>query len=127
MVELVKGTKNFERRWGYHNNENYSGIQWDGKYITIGSGLFMTPSVRRYAVRGNHLRAEGGLSFKRGIHDLGAYWISASKIVATSAGYGIFPPASVYDYPRGWHRIKTIGKGVVPYSSYTSIAISVAP
>lgn len=127
VVELVKRTKKFERLWGYHNNQNYSSIQWDGKYITIGTGLFMTPGVSRYAVRGNNLRPVGGLGFKRGIHDLGAYWISGSKIVATSAGYGIFPPASVYSYPRGWHRVETIGRGVVPSSSYTSIAISTAP
>lgn len=129
VAELPKGGKKFERRWGYRNDTgNYSGIQWDGTYIAIGTGVFTVPFVSRFTVRGKHLKARGGVRLKRGIGYLGSYWISGSKIVATSAGEGGSAPIYLYSYASG-KLIKKIGRGAVPYGygGEISVTVSVTP
>ena len=128
VAELPEGAKKFERRWGYRNDTgNFSGVRWDGTNITIGTGLFMTPGVTRFSVRGKHLQAQGGLGF-RGMASIGAYSIQGSKIVLTNnGGIGKFALIYMYPYPAGGRPVKKIGQKVVPGLVETSVAISLAP
>ncbi len=128
VAELPRGAKRFKRRWGYRNDTgNTSGIRWDGTYITVGTGLFTTPSVSRFSVRGTHLEPQGGVGV-RGIASIGAYSIQGSKIVLTDNG-GMKTPASiyVYSYPAGGRPVKKIRQNIVPGLVETSVAVSVAP
>jgi hypothetical protein len=128
VAELTRGAKNFKRRWGYRNDTgNLSGIRWDGTYITIGTGLFTTPSVTRFSMRGRHLKAQEGLLFK-GLASIGAYSIQGSKIVLTNnGGIGKYASIYMYPYPARGRPIKKIGQNVVPGLIETSVAVSVAP
>lgn len=130
VAELAKGAKNFKRRWGYRNDTgNTSGIGWDGTYITIGTGVFMTPAVARFSVRGKRLKEQKGLgSGLRGITFIDAYWTQGSKLILTDSGGGGRPASIyVYAYPAGGRPIKKIWQNVVPGLVETSVTVSLAP
>lgn len=130
VAELPKGTRRFAMRWGFRVGLSAtSGIRWDGRHLTIGSGVHEGGhELYRYVVRGNRLKQRRGVSLNGDFKALGDYWIQGSRAVATnSGGTQIYAPIFLFNYPAGGYPIRTIGEGVVPAVNATSVTISVAP
>lgn len=91
-AELPKGAKTF-RRIDLNFGAGVGGVQWDGKYLAIGSGN----SISEYTItgtKGSRVRYTKLAT----AHSLEEFWIDGSTVAGADNGYA---DVSLWRYPRG--------------------------
>jgi hypothetical protein len=87
------------------------GVQWDGKYVTVGDQL--TPAVYQFAIKRRHGNRVG-TTHMDGAVNVKQFWIQDQTLIAPN----IIPPGGInsqalfYTYPAGGKATKRITKGV---------------
>lgn len=92
-----------------------AGIQWDGKYVTVGQPL---STIYRFQVVGNNATEVGSVRLNGAADTF--YWIDGSKIMAEQGGANV----GVWHYPVGGDPTKIIYRDTY---APTGVTISVAP
>ncbi len=123
--ELRKGATKFKRLEMRDHFATPGGVQWDGKYITLGGSYADAPDIYRFDIRGD--RAVQISSHRlNDLHFLNAFWIQGSRVVATDLfGQGPYKTLYFYAYPAGDNPVKTVEDYAAGYPS--SLTVSVAP
>lgn len=103
-AELPKGMTKFQPRQIHVPLSATSGFGWDGKYLTIGDGLFEGGhQFFRYAARGNRLHGHGYTTIGGNFQYMAHYSILGSKAIATTycGSYNTCAPIYLFDYRGG--------------------------
>ncbi len=120
--ELRKGATKFKKLEIHHHFATPGGVQWDGKYITLGGSYADAPDIYRFDVRGDRA-VEVSHHRLNDIHFLNAFWIQGSRVVATDLfGQGPYPTLLFYAYPAGGNPIKTIEDSAAGYPSSLTVS-----
>jgi hypothetical protein len=122
--ELRKGATKFKKLAMRDQFATPGGVQWDGKYITLGGSYADAPDIYRFDIRGD--RAVQLSSHRlNGLHFLNAFWIQGSRVVATDLfGQDPYKTLYFYAYPAAGNPIKTAEDYAAGYPS--SLTVSVA-
>jgi len=111
-AELPKGAKRF-RRIALAYGPGIGGIQWDGKYLAIGSG----DSISEYEIAGSK-GTRVRYTKLRGAHAVEEFWIHGSIVVGADDGYA---DVGLWRYPRGGRPTLTIQGLYGPFGATLSL------
>jgi hypothetical protein len=123
--ELRKGATKFKKLEMRDRFATPGGVQWDGKYITLGGSYADATDIYRFDIRGDRAVQVSSRRLN-GLHFLNAFWIQGPRVVATDLfGEGPYKTLYFYAYPAGGNPIKTIEDSAAGYPS--SLTVSSAP
>ena len=105
LVELLNGTSTFQditvNPYGDYDDDTYSPILWDGKYLDLGSVGVTRGLIYRLKISGNSAAVAGRvkLARQRGVGPYAQFWVQAARIVQPSSErHSSF---AIFKYPRG--------------------------
>jgi hypothetical protein len=116
FAELRKGSTTFTNISLNQSIANPGGVQWDGKYVTVGDQS--TNTIYQFNISGKKGTKAGSTSLG-GATEVFAFWIAGSKVIGPDAGAA---DVKIWRYPTGGSAVKKIAGLYVPLGATLSPA-----